>query len=174
MKKLLFLIVLALPYICFAQDIKIDEQMKTLDVDGNMQNIDKIVSFYSFIPKRSFIGPSIAPFQMRYYKYKVYRECEYEVVVLDAGYESFLATQQSKEFFTESVLKGKNEIMVNEWNQRYRQPRHYDPSIYEVSIDYDRNVEYGLEFEYRLYMFFRFMEKQHGISMTNDSRSGTL
>jgi hypothetical protein len=92
----------------------------------------------------------------------------YEVRVLDTGYEGFLLTQKSKAFYTVSSLKLKNIFMVNEWNCRYRQPMIYNPDIYEVSIDYDANRYYGLEFEYRLYMFFKFMEKQYGISLLNN------
>lgn len=93
---------------------------------------------------------------------------EYDVIVFDAGYESFLATQKSKDFYTESFLKAKNILMVNEWNYRYRLPKQYNPNIYEVSIDYNTNTNYGLDVEYKIYMFFRFMEKEHNMSLIED------
>lgn len=93
---------------------------------------------------------------------------EYEVIVFDPGYESFLATQKSKEFYSEATLKVKNTQMVIEWNSRHHQPLRYNPDIYEVSIDYDPKIDYGLEVEYQLYMFFRFMEKENGISLIGD------
>jgi hypothetical protein len=91
----------------------------------------------------------------------------YEIKVLDPGYESFLLTQKSKDYYSLSSLKVKNTFMVNKWNTRYLQPLRYNPNIYEVNIDYDANTYYGLEFEYRLYMFFKFMEKEHAISLLN-------
>lgn len=93
---------------------------------------------------------------------------EYEVIVFDAGFEGFLATQKSKEFYSETFLKVKNTQMVIEWNQRHKQPSRYNPDIYEVNIDYDPKIDYGLEVEYQLYMFFRFMEKENGISLIGD------
>lgn len=93
---------------------------------------------------------------------------EYEVIVFDAGYESFLATQKPKEYYSETYLKGKNALMVNEWNYRYRLPRQYNSNIYEVSIDYDTKTDYGLDMEYKIYMFFRFMEKEHNMSLIGD------
>lgn len=93
---------------------------------------------------------------------------EYEVVVLTPGYDAFLSTQKSKEFYTESLLKSKNIQMVKEWNFRYNIPTQYSSDIYEVSIDYDSEYAYGLEFEYRLHMFFRFMEKEHNMSLIGD------
>jgi hypothetical protein len=91
----------------------------------------------------------------------------YELKILDAGYESFLITQKPKNHYSMPALKAKNALLVNEWNNRYRQPLSYNPNIYEVSIDYDANKYYGQEFEYRLYMFFKFMEKEHHISLSN-------
>jgi len=99
---------------------------------------------------------------------------EYEVQVFSPGYEGFLATQKSKDFYTESFLKAKNMLMVSEWNQRYRQPGHYDSNIYEVSIDYDSKTDYGLDVEYGLYMFFRFMEKEHNMSLIGDRLTAKL
>lgn len=98
----------------------------------------------------------------------------YEITVLDPGYETFLLTQKSKEFYSRSLLKVKNAMMVTEWNYRYSQPLHYNPNIYEVKINYEANRYYGLEFEYRLHMFFKFMEKQHRIALLNDSQAVVL
>ena len=45
---------------------------------------------------------------------------------------------------------------------------------HEVKVDYEANRYYGLEFEYRLYMFFKFMEKEHRIAILNDSQTTVL
>ncbi|NDV95691.1 hypothetical protein D0T84_12310 [Dysgonomonas sp. 521] len=92
----------------------------------------------------------------------------YEVEVFEPGYETFILTQKPKEYYSISSLKTKNQFMVNEWNYRHNQPLHYNPDIYEVNIDYDSKIHYGLEFEYRLYMFFKFMEKEHRIFLLNN------
>ena len=65
-------------------------------------------------------------------------------------------------------------MMVSEWNYRYSQPLHYNPNIYEVKIDYEANRYYGLEFEYRLYMFFKFMEKEYQVTLLSQSTSIVL
>ena len=97
-----------------------------------------------------------------------------EITVLDPGYETFLLMQKPKEFYSASSLKVQNAMIVSEWNYRYSQPLHYNPDIYEVKIDYEANRYYGLEFEYRLYMFFKFMEKEHRIAILNDSQTIVL
>ncbi|MDR2954919.1 MAG: DUF6146 family protein [Prevotella sp.] len=99
---------------------------------------------------------------------------EYEILVFSPGYESFLTTQKSKDFYTESLLKAKNKLMVSEWNFRCRQPSRYNSNIYEVSVDYDIDTDYGLDAEYRIYMFFRFMEKEHNMSLIGDKFTANL
>ncbi|WP_051697479.1 DUF6146 family protein [Prevotella sp. 10(H)] len=90
---------------------------------------------------------------------------EYEAIVLEPGYETFLATQQSMNFFSESTLKTKNTFLVSEWNYRCDNPMRYSPQVYEAKVDYDPKNEYGLETEYRLYMFFRFMDKKYDLGL---------
>lgn len=96
------------------------------------------------------------------------KKTEYETIVIAPGYENFLTTQKSKEFYSETYLKTKNIQMVSEWNYRYRSPSLYDSKIYEAAIDYNASTEYGIDVEYELYMFFRFMEKENGMSLIGD------
>lgn len=86
---------------------------------------------------------------------------EYDLKILDLGYESFLATQPSAETFSINFLKNKNQRYVSTWNQRFLTN---NSNIYETSIDYDSQIYYGLDFEYKLYMFFKFIEHKHRIS----------
>ena len=99
---------------------------------------------------------------------------EYDIVVLSPGYEGFLASQQSKEFYTTENLRVKNRQMVNEWNSRHRQPSRYNASIYGVNIDYNSDINYTIDFEYKLHMFFRFMEKEHNMSLIGDKLTAKL
>jgi len=99
------------------------------------------------------------------------KKTEYETIVFAPGYETFLTTQKSKDFYSESYLKTKNIQMVNEWNYRYKNTAIYNPKIYEASIDYNTSTDYGIDVEYELYMFFRFMEKENKMSLIQDKMS---
>lgn len=101
-------------------------------------------------------------------KYIDLLEEEYETIVFAPGFESFVTTQPSKSYFTESWLKSKNTLMVTEWNYRHSNPGRYNPRIYEEAVNYHRDTEYGLDVEYTLYMFFRFMEKENNMSLIGD------
>ncbi len=91
------------------------------------------------------------------------KKVEYDLTVLDLGYESFLAMQPSTESFSLSYLENKNRQYVSIWNSRVVAG---NPEIYEMPIDYDSQTYYGLDFEYKLYMFFKFMEDKYQISFT--------
>lgn len=88
---------------------------------------------------------------------------EYEAMVLDAGFDSFLATQKSKDYYSIASLKAKNEYLVTEWNYRCSLPSVYNPNVYEQKIDYESRLDYGLDVEYTVYMFFKFMVEQNNI-----------
>ena len=90
-----------------------------------------------------------------------YEPTEYDLAVLDLAYDNFLKMQPSEGTYSLSYLQNRNQRYVSVWNQRTLT----NPDIYEIQIDYDSENYYGLEFEYKLYMFFKFMEKKHSISM---------
>lgn len=165
MKKIIILLVLILPVICMGQ-----EKTKVLyivdgvvmDSVGVMNLNPKNIATIDILRDKSF-PPG---FDLQHNKViLIVTKPEYEAIVFDPGFDSFLATQPSKEFYSEANLKSKNALMVAEWNYRYSQPLRYDPQIYEVKIDYESDIDYGLDVEYKLYMFFKFMEKQNKMSL---------
>lgn len=93
-------------------------------------------------------------------------EGEYDIIVFDPQYESFLVTRAfPKEFYSESYYKNRNIMLVTEWNIRHSQPMRFDPNLYEVHIDYNPQIDYGLDFEYKLYNFFMFVEWKYGVDL---------
>lgn len=94
-------------------------------------------------------------------------EGEYDIIVLDPQYDIYLKTiARSESFYTEAYYKTKNRIYTTIWNQRHANPFNYNPDIYAVSINLDPNINYGLNFEYKLYNFFKFMEWKNKIRFT--------
>ena len=88
---------------------------------------------------------------------------QYELIVFDPGFETFLATlPYGKEFYSDNYYQTWNIRYVQEWNQRCHNPLRYG-SFYETPIPYEANIEYGLDFNFRLYHYFLFIEKKYGI-----------
>lgn len=86
---------------------------------------------------------------------------EYEIIILDIGFNSYLTSAKPMSFYSLSTLRSKNNIYVLEWNSRARNPSKYDPSIYENIIDYQANIDYGMEVNYKLYMYFQFAQRKY-------------
>ncbi|MGQ1890724.1 DUF6146 family protein [Thermophagus sp. OGC60D27] len=87
---------------------------------------------------------------------------EYELIVLDPGFESWLISQPPANYYSQQYYENWNQRYVTEWNHRHSSPLRYG-SFYETAIDYDPSVDYGLELNYRLYSYFRFIEHEYGI-----------
>lgn len=94
---------------------------------------------------------------------------EYELIVLDPKFESWLATQPPATFYSQQYYETWNQQYVTEWNHRHNNPLRYG-SFYETHIDYDPHIDYGLELNYRLYSYFRFIEDEYGIVLVPRAR----
>ncbi len=93
---------------------------------------------------------------------------EYELVVFDQGFETWLLMQPSNEHSLD-YYKSRNRLYVSEWNYRYMNPRRYKGS-YGSYIEYDPFTEYGLEFERRLYYYFKYFEETNRVRLDPGSR----
>lgn len=89
-------------------------------------------------------------------------ETEYEVIIIDPGFNTFLYSQaRPRGFYSEVFLEQRNVIYVNEWNIRARQPLQYDSDLYLMQIDYDPNIHYGYEVNYLLYNYFVYFQLKY-------------
>ena len=89
------------------------------------------------------------------------KELEYEIIILEVGFESWLATQRPRWYYTQSVLENRNKYFVLEWNRRAGFPGQYDPMLYNQPINYQMHIDYGKEVNYLLYMYFEFFQERY-------------
>ena len=89
---------------------------------------------------------------------------EYEVIIIDSGFNSWLAgTARPRGYYSENYLEDRNYIYIQEWNSRVNLPMSYNTDLYEMRIDYDRNIHYGYEVNYLIYnymIYFQIKNKQ--------------
>lgn len=89
---------------------------------------------------------------------------EWDLDVIDTQYNYFLnAIAQPMTFYTESTLKARNKILVNEWNAHFISGRYQD--IIQSRIDYDSEEKYGLKFEYKLYQVFAYVQWKYKLRL---------
>ena len=86
-------------------------------------------------------------------------ELEYEITIIDPGFSTWLLSRAKPEgYYSQSFMETRNQILVTEWNSRVLQPQKYSPSLYEMRIDYNPNINYGYEVNYKLYNYFIYFQ----------------
>jgi Family of unknown function (DUF6146) len=110
---------------------------------------------------------------------KIYREqiktdtvsadsMEYRLIIMDPGFDSWLETKPSKDFYSNEYYAQKNRLYVAEWNQRYLTLHIND--LYDNYIEYKPNTDYGIDINYRLYYYFRYFEEKNHIKLLDYNR----
>lgn len=90
------------------------------------------------------------------------KDLEYEVTIIDLGFSNWLNSRSyQRGFHSESFLEGKNRWYVAEWNRRVLQPQRYDPSLYEMQINYDPSIHYGYEVNYLIYNYMIYFQNTY-------------
>lgn len=93
-------------------------------------------------------------------------EEEYDLIISDPDYEIYLKTIAAPiNYHSGNFYKSKNRFYVIEWNLRHNSPLRFDSNIYSSYINYDYTINYKIEFEYKLYNFFKFIEWKYKISL---------
>jgi len=87
---------------------------------------------------------------------------EYELIILDIGFDSWFATRDLKATaHSEWYYSNWNQIYVSEWNRLYMEGHTY----IENYIDYNPYEDYGFDVNYKLYNYFQFIEEKNGIKL---------
>ncbi len=88
-------------------------------------------------------------------------ELEYEIIIIEPGFNSFLLTQPPRGHYGLTYLEGRNRNFVLEYNLRARNPQQYDFNLYPQTIDYQYGTSYGYEVNYMLYNYGRFFMQRY-------------
>lgn len=87
---------------------------------------------------------------------------EYEVIIIDAGFNSWLATRaRQRGFYSQQYLENKNRFWVAEWNIRANQSTRYR-DMYQMQINYSPSIDYGYEVNYLLYNYLVYFQQTTG------------
>jgi len=86
---------------------------------------------------------------------------EYEIIIIEPGFNAWLATQKPRGFYNQNYLEQRNIPFVTIYNQRVLNPSRYNPNLYQQQINYDFNVDYGYEVNYLLYNYFIYFQQKY-------------
>ena len=89
-------------------------------------------------------------------------ELEYEVIIIDAGFNSwFLTNAKPRNFYSQSYLEARNRDWVLGWNNKF----HQGNRILEMPIDYQSTIDYGYEVNYMLFNYLTYFQLTHNIKL---------
>lgn len=86
---------------------------------------------------------------------------EYEIIIIESGFNSWLATQPPRGYRSQSSMDITNDFKVTEYNIRANNPIRYGVDLYPMRIDYDSRTDYGYEVTYMLFNYFKFFEERY-------------
>jgi hypothetical protein len=93
---------------------------------------------------------------------------EYEIIIIDPGFNAWLySTAKPKGYYSQEFLENRNSIYVIEWNSRVSSTNQRMASLFELRIDYDRNIDYGYDVNYKLYNYFIYFQIKNNIRLSS-------
>lgn len=94
---------------------------------------------------------------------------EYELIVIDPGFETWLFSKPSMNYYSKQYYESRNRLYVLEWNSRFMNPSRYS-DLYDSKIEYYSGTDYGIELNYRLYYYFLFFEETNHVKLIDRGR----
>lgn len=98
-------------------------------------------------------------------------DLEYEIIIIEPGFNQWLNSVARPEgFYSQSFMENRNRLFVIEWNSRVMQSQRFDSNLYEMQIDYQSNIDYGYEVNYKLYNYFLYFQDKYKQRLSNITR----
>lgn len=89
---------------------------------------------------------------------------QYEVLIFDPGFNSwFAAYAKPRHFYTQNYMEQRNQAWVRQWNQNVISGPRRD--LFEMTIDYDNNTNYGYEVNYLLFNYLTYFQLTNNIQL---------
>ena len=91
---------------------------------------------------------------------------EYNIIIDDIGYDSFLIMQKPMNFYSQRYYENWNRYYVSDWNIKVGTANYHSTkyqNVFDMYIDYDPTVDYGMMVNYKLYYYFRFVENKYNV-----------
>lgn len=91
---------------------------------------------------------------------------EYEITIIDIGFNAYLSSiAKPPGFYNQVYLEQKNRNYVVTWNYRARNVPRFNEEVYQNHIDYNPNIDYGYDVNYKLFNYFQFAQRKYRMSL---------
>jgi hypothetical protein len=90
-------------------------------------------------------------------------EDEYEIHIMDSGFDRWFATHgKPANFHSPQFYEMMNQRYVTAWNEKVMTHGFRPNSPFQQQINYDPTIDYGLDVNYKLYYYFKYIEDVYG------------
>ena len=87
---------------------------------------------------------------------------QYEVIIIDTGFSSWLASKAlPRGYYSQNYLENKNRIYINEFNNRVIQPMRDEGNLYNMTIEFNPNTNYGYEVNYLIFNYMIYFQNKY-------------
>lgn len=88
-------------------------------------------------------------------------EEEYELTIIDPGFQTWFASYAKPiSYYSNSYYESQNRRYVTSWNELYQRTGGAGP--FGNYVDYRFTEDYGLELNYELFWYFKYIESMYG------------
>lgn len=88
-------------------------------------------------------------------------EEEYELIIIDPQFQTWFMTHgQPVNYYSKQYYEAKNRVYVTSWNEIFLRTGGRGP--FENRINYDFSEDYGVQLNYELFWYFRYVESRFG------------
>ena len=89
---------------------------------------------------------------------------EYEIVIIDPEFDHwYLVNYSPAKDYTLEYYHGRNQVAAANWNYYYQAGKYRN--IIDSNVDYQPNIDYGIEVNRKLYWYFKYIEENFNISL---------
>ncbi|OYQ40692.1 hypothetical protein CHX27_13340 [Flavobacterium aurantiibacter] len=88
---------------------------------------------------------------------------EYEVVIFDSGFNSWLQRAAPRGFYSQSYLEARNQVWVQQWNIKANTQG--SSNLFLTQIEYNPRINYGYEVNYLLFNYLTYFQLQNNVNL---------
>ena len=87
---------------------------------------------------------------------------EYGIVIIDPGFDQwYLANYSPAQDRSNDYYRTQNNMAIRNWNDYYHTGKH--GNVINSDIDYQPEVDYGIDINRKLYWYFRYIKSEYRI-----------
>jgi len=89
---------------------------------------------------------------------------EYELIIIDIRFDTWYQYNYTPaKDYSNEYYRSRNLVAVTNWNDYYPRGRYH--RVIDCRIDYQPNIDYGIEVNRKLFWYFKYIQSEDGIRL---------